>query len=95
MLPCYGGPSDGFSTLMAESEEEIKEPLDEGEGGETKTGSKLNIQKTKVMASSPITSWPIDGEKMETVKEFIFLGSKITGASDCSYDIKRCLNRPG
>ena len=74
MLPCYGGPSDGFSTLMAESEEEIKEPLDEGEGGEAKTGSKLNIQKTKVMASGPITSWLIDEGKSGNTDRFYFLG---------------------
>ena len=74
MFPCYGGPLDGFSTLMAESEEEIKEPLDEGEGGETKTGSKLNIQKTKVMASGPITSWLIGEGKSGNTDRFYFLG---------------------
>ena len=56
-----------------------------------KAGLKLNIQKTKITASSPITSWQIDGEKMETVADFIFLGSKITAESDCSHEIKRCL----
>ena len=56
-----------------------------------KVGLKLNIQKTKIMASSPITSWQIDGETMETVRDFIFLGSKITGDRDCSHEIKRCL----
>ena len=56
-----------------------------------KVGLKLNIQKTKVMASSPITSWQIDGEMVETVADFIFLGSKITADSDCSHEIKRCL----
>ena len=56
-----------------------------------KAGLKLNIQKTKIMASSPITSWQIDGETMETVTDFIFLGSKITADGDCSHDIKRCL----
>ena len=56
-----------------------------------KVGLKLNIQKTKMMASSPITSWQIDGEKMETVTDFIFLGSKITADGDCSHEIKRCL----
>ena len=56
-----------------------------------KTGLKLNIQKTKIMASSPVTSWQIDGETMETVTDFIFLGSKITVGSDCSHEIKRCL----
>ena len=68
-----------------------KEPLDESERGEWKAGLKLNIQKTKIMASSPITSWQIDGETMETVADFIFLGSKITADSDCSHEIKRCL----
>ena len=56
-----------------------------------KAGLKLNIQKTKSMASSPVTSWPIDGETMETVRDFIFLGSKITADGDCSHEIKRCL----
>ena len=56
-----------------------------------KAGLKLNIQKTKIMASGPITSWQIDGEKMETVADFIFLGSKITSDGDCSHEIKRCL----
>ena len=56
-----------------------------------KVGLKLNIQKTKIMASSPITSWQIDGETMETVRDFIFLGSKITAGGDCSHEIKRCL----
>ena len=76
---------------MAESVEEIKNLLkrvkDEGE----KAGLKLNIQKTKIMASSPITSWQIEGEKMEAVRNFIFLGSKITADGDCSHEIKRCL----
>ena len=71
---------------MAESEEEIKSLL-KGE----KAGLKLNIQKTKIMASSPIASWHIDGKTMETVTDFIFLGFKITADSDCSYEIKRCL----
>ena len=77
------------TTLMAESKEETKEPLDEGERGQWKAGLKLNIQKMKIMASGPITSWHIDGETMETVTEFIFLGSKITVDSDCSHEIKR------
>ena len=64
-----------------------KEPLDESE----KAGFKLNIQKTKIMASGPITSWQIDGETMETVRDFIFGGSKITADGDCSHEIKRCL----
>ena len=68
-----------------------KEPLDESERGEWKPGLKLNIQKTKVMASGPITSWQIDGEATETVTEFIFLGSKITADGDCSHEIKRHL----
>ena len=67
---------------MAETEEELKEPLDEG------AGLKLNNQKTKITASSPIASWQIDGEAMETVRDFIFLGSKITEDSDCSHEIK-------
>ena len=75
---------------MAESEEELKS-VDEGERGEWKGGLKLNIQKTKIMASGPITLWQIDGERMETVTDFIFLGSKITGDGDCSHEIKRCL----
>ena len=70
-----------------------KEPLDdsEGESESEKVGLKLNIQKTKIMASSPITSWQIDGETMETVTDFIFLGSEITTDGDCSHEIKRCL----
>ena len=78
------------TTLMAESEDEL-ESLDESERGEWKAGLKLNIQKTKIMASSPITSWQIDGETMETVKDFIFLSSKITAVGDCSHEIKRRL----
>ena len=68
-----------------------KEPLDEDERGEWKPGIKLNIQKTKIMASGPITSWQIEGETMETVTDFIFLGSKITADGDWSHEIKRCL----
>ena len=68
-----------------------KEPLDEDERGEWKAGLKLNVQKTKIMASGPITSWQRDGEKMETVRDFIFLGSKITADGDCSHEIKRRL----
>ena len=79
------------TTLMAESEEELKSLLmkvkEEGE----KAGLNLNIQKTKIMASSPITSWQIDGEIMETVADFIFLVSKITADGDCSHEIKRHL----
>ena len=76
---------------MAESEEELKSLLMKMKEESEKVGLKLNIQKTKIMASSPITSWQIDGEAVETVADFIFLGSKITGDSDCSLEIKRCL----
>ena len=75
--------------LMAESEEELKSLLMKEES--EKVGLKLNIQKTKTMASSPITSWQIDGETVETVSDFIFLGSKITADGDCSHGIRRCL----
>ena len=82
----------GDTTLMAESEEELKSLLiSESERGEWKAGLKLNIHKTKIMASGPITSWQIDGETMETVRDFIFLGSKITADGDCSHEIKRLL----
>ena len=77
--------------LMAESEEELKSLLMKVKDESEKVGLTLNIQKTKIMASSPITSWQIDREIMETVVDFIFLGSKITADSDCSYEIKRCL----
>ena len=77
------------TTLMAESKEELKSLLMKKES--EKVGLKLNTQKTKIMASSPITSWQIDGETMETVTDFIFLGSKITADGDCSHEIKRCL----
>ena len=76
-------------TLMAESEEELKSLLMKVES--EKVGLKLNIQKTKIMASGPITSWQIDGETMETVRDFIFLDSKITADYDCSHEIKRHL----
>ena len=76
---------------MAESKEELKSLLMKVKEESEKVGLKLNIQKTKIMASSPITSWQIDGETMETMTDFIFLGSKITGDSDCSHEIKRCL----
>ena len=79
------------TTLMAESEEELKSLLMKVKEESEKTGLKLNIQKTKVMASSPITSWQIDGETMETVRDFIFGGSKITADGDCSHEIKRRL----
>ena len=79
------------TTLMAESEEELKSLLMKGKEESEKVDLKLNIQKTKIMASDPITSWQIDGETMETVTDFIFLGSKITANGDCSHEIKRCL----
>ena len=76
---------------MAESEEELKSLLTKVEEESEKVGLKLNIQRTKIMASGPITSWQIDGETMETVTDFTFLGSKITADGDCSHEIKRCL----
>ena len=76
---------------MAESEEELKSILMKVKEENEKVGLKLNIQKTKIMASYPITSWQIDGETMETVTDFIFLGSKITADGDCSHEIKRHL----
>ena len=79
------------TTLMEESKEELKILLVKVKEKSEKVGLKLNIQKTKVMASGPITSWQIDGEIMETVTDFIFLGSKITADADCSHEIKRCL----
>ena len=78
---------------MAESEEELKSLLMRVKEESEKTGLKLSIQKTKIMASSPITSWQIEGEKLEAVKDFLFLGSKITVDGDCSHEIKRCLLR--
>ena len=79
------------TTLMVESEEELKSLLMKVKEEREKVGLKLNIQKTKIMASSPITSWQIDGDTMEIVTDFIFLGSKITADDDCSHEIKRCL----
>ena len=76
---------------MAESEEELKSLLMKVKEESEKVGLKLNIQKTKIMASSPITSWQIDGETVETVSDFIFWGSKITANDDCSHEIKRHL----
>ena len=76
---------------MAESEEELKSFLMKVKEESKNVGLKLNIQKTKIMASDPITSWKIDGETMETVTDFIFLGYKITADGDCSHEIKRCL----
>ena len=78
------------TSLMAESEEELKSPLMKLKEESEKVGLKLNIQKMKIMASSPITSWKIDGETVETVSDFIFCGSKITAYGDCSHEIKRC-----
>ena len=79
------------TTLMAESEEELKSLLMKVKEENEKVGLKLNIQKTKIMASGPITSWEIDGETVETVADFLFLGSKITANGDCSHEIKRHL----
>ena len=79
------------TTLMTESEEELKSLLMKVKEESEKAGLKLNIQRTKIMASGPITSWQIDGETMETVTGSIFLGSKITVDGDCKHEIKRCL----
>ena len=79
------------TTLMAESKVDLKSLLMKVKEESEKAGLKLNIQKTKILASGPITSWPIDGETMEKVIDFIFLDSKITADGDCSHEIKRCL----
>ena len=79
------------TTLMAESEEELKSLLMKVKEEHEKVSLKLNIQKTKIMASGPITSWEIDGQTVETVSDFIFGNSKITADGDCSHEIKRCL----
>ena len=79
------------TTLMAESEEELKSLLMKVKEESEKVDLKLNIQKTKIMVSGPITSWEIDGETVETVSDFIFWGSKITSDGDCSHEIKRCI----
>ena len=79
------------TTLMAEREEELKTLLMKVKEESKKAGLKLNIEKTKIMASGPIASWQIDGETMEPVTDFIFFGSKITADGDCSHEIKRCL----
>ena len=79
------------TTLMAESEEELKSLLMQVKEESEKVGLKLNIQKTRMMASGPITSWQIDGETMETETDFVFLGFKITADSDFHHEIKRCL----
>ena len=81
----------GDTTFMAESEEELKSLLMKVNEENEEVDLKLNIQKTKIMASGPITSWQIDGETVETVSDFIFLGSKITADGDCSHEIKRRL----
>ena len=79
------------TTLMAGSEEKLKSPLMKVKEESEKVALKVNIQKTKIMASGPIISWQIDGEMMETVRDFIFLGSKITVHGDCHHEIQRCL----
>ena len=79
------------TTLMAESEEELKSLLMKVEEESEKVGSKLNVKKMKILASGPITSWEVDGETVEAVSDFIFRGSKITADGDCSHEIKRCL----
>ena len=83
--------SDMHTTLMAESEERLKSLLIKVKEESEKVGFKLYIQTTKIMVSGPITSWEIDGETVETVSDFIFLGSKITADGDCSHEIKRLL----
>ena len=80
-----------YTTLIAEGEEELKSLLMKVKEESEKVGLKLNIQKTKIMASNPITSWQIDRETMETPRDFIFLGSKIIADGDCSHEIKRCI----
>ena len=80
-----------YFTLTAESEEELKSLLMKVKEGSEKVGLKLNIQKTKIMAFKPITSWQIDGGKMETVTDIIYLGSKLSADGDCSHEMKRCL----
>ena len=79
------------TTLMAESKEELKSLLKKVKEKSEKVGLKLNIQNKKIMASGPITSWEIDGKTVETVSDFIFLGSKITADGDCSHEIRKCL----
>ena len=90
-LPIYKLRYADDSTLMAESEEELKSLLMKVKEESKKVGLKLNIQKTKIMASGPITSWQTEGETMETVTDFILGGSKITACDDCSHEIKRHL----
>ena len=79
------------TTVLAENEEELKSLLMKVKEDSEKVGLKLNIQKTKIMACGPITSWEIDGETVETMSDFIFVGSKITADGECSHEIKRCL----
>ena len=81
----------GDTTLLAENKEELKSLLMKVKEESEKAGLKLNIQKMKIMASGPITSWQIDGDTMKTVTDFIFLGSNITAGGDCNHEIKRCL----
>jgi len=88
---CVGIWNAYDTTLMAESEEELKSLLMNAKEDRKEAGLKFSIQKTKIMASNPITSWQIDGETMETVTYFTFLGSKITADGDCSCEIKICL----
>ena len=83
------------TTLMTESEEELKSLLMKVKEESEKVGLKLNIQKTKIMASGPIISWPIDGETLETASDFIFLGSKITADGDCSHELKDAYSLEG
>ena len=95
-IKIVGGNINNFryaddTPVMAESEEELKKLLMKVKEESGKDGLKLNIQKTKIMASGPITSWEIDGDTVETVSDFIFLGSKITADGDCSHEIKRHL----
>ena len=82
------------TTLIAESEEELKSFLMKMKVESEKVGLKLNIQKTKIMASGPINSWEIDGQTVEIVSDFIFLGSKINADGDCSHEFKRCYDQP-
>ena len=90
-VPGEVSTSSDMQIIMAEIKEELKSLLMKVKEESEKVGLKLNIQKTKIMASDPITSWQIDGEKVKTVTDFIFLSSKITVDSDYSYEIKRCL----
>ena len=90
-LPGEKSTTSDMKMIMTESEEELKSLLMRVKEEREKSGLKFNIQKTKIMASSPITSWQMDGETMETVTDFIFLDSKITADGDCSHEIKRCL----